>query len=673
MGYATLTAIAREVTYASLRPVSIGPWKWHCPSLGPVLLALANLTILMVFCFYKLNTADQWSWENIGYRTGFMSISQLPMIILLAGKNNLIGYLTGVSHERLNWFHRWFSRILWLTVTIHMCFWFRSWGRYHFIVAQLKENTYARTGFSSWIVLTFMLLTSSKPIRVHGYEIFLPLHLCTWAGFIAAVYYHAPDEVKAWVWVPIGLFCFDRLSRAAIMVFNNIRFSSCSCRRKDNSPLWANRANFIPLSGGVTKITILNPSFTWKPGCHIFLGCHSLAPFQSHPFTIASIPADGALELFVRAEKGATRRFFKYASEQASLVSDADNSRPAAGKMVTIEGPYGTIRDLRQFDSVVLIAGGIGATYTVPLLRDIIHGWKIACSIAPSGDSTDRNLKTNIVTRNIRFIWIVKSRTQLTWFGKELRTAVYDLERCRAQKPETQVKLGISVYLTCDEALSESPEDETRISSKLGGKYASGASTLSESSEDRLSLSNNKEKTPEQKLTDNDSFSPKSNRLAPKSCGTGACRCKHTIDDETTDEINPCCCSKIPESMTDDASHVASFAADNDKAMFVSGSEDDEGKGPPNYTQEAYPKFSESAVVSSPLPQLRILTGRPDSRNIIRATLERARGESGIVVCGPRGLKDDVQRSVTALSDERAVHKGTGAQGIYFHSEGFWY
>jgi hypothetical protein len=65
------------------------------------------------------------------------------------------------------------------------------------------------------------------------------------------------------------------------------------------------------------------------------------------------------------------------------------------------------------------------------------------------------------------------------------------------------------------------------------------------------------------------------------------------------------------------------------------------------------------------------LSGRPYPRTIIRKVLEKAEGESAVVVCGPRGLADDVRRSVVYLSDERAVHKGTGAQGIYLHVENF--
>ena len=91
---------------------------------------------LFVFSFYRLNTRDPWQRENIGYRAGFISICQLPLIFLLAGKNNIIGFLAGSSYERLNWLHRWTARCLFVTTTIHMGFFMKSWARYDYILEE---------------------------------------------------------------------------------------------------------------------------------------------------------------------------------------------------------------------------------------------------------------------------------------------------------------------------------------------------------------------------------------------------------------------------------------------------------------------------------------------------------------------------------------------------------
>lgn len=60
---------------------------------------------------------------------------------------------------------------------------------------------------------------------------------------------------------------------------------------------------------------------------------------------------------------------------------------------------------------------------------------------------------------------------------------------------------------------------------------------------------------------------------------------------------------------------------------------------------------------------------RPDIAALVRDGVERARGETGVAVCGGRELVARTRNCVSRLSDERAVHKGTGAQGIFLHSE----
>lgn len=60
---------------------------------------------------------------------------------------------------------------------------------------------------------------------------------------------------------------------------------------------------------------------------------------------------------------------------------------------------------------------------------------------------------------------------------------------------------------------------------------------------------------------------------------------------------------------------------------------------------------------------------RPSVAAFIRGPVEVTGGETSVAVCGGKSLVADVRNSVVALSDERAVHKGTGAQGIHLHVE----
>jgi hypothetical protein len=44
-------------------------------------------------------------------------------------------------------------------------------------------------------------------------------------------------------------------------------------------------------------------------------------------------------------------------------------------------------------------------------------------------------------------------------------------------------------------------------------------------------------------------------------------------------------------------------------------------------------------------------------------------GETGILACGGSRFTADLRNYVARTSDERAVHKGTGAQGLYLFCE----
>ena len=63
--------------------------------------------------------------------------------------------------------------------------------------------------------------------------------------------------------------------------------------------------------------------------------------------------------------------------------------------------------------------------------------------------------------------------------------------------------------------------------------------------------------------------------------------------------------------------------------------------------------------------------GRPSLANTIREPVEISAGETSVIVCGGKSLTSTVRNCVASLSDERAIHKGTGAQGIHLHVEEF--
>ncbi|KAL4865796.1 hypothetical protein BDV12DRAFT_187888 [Aspergillus spectabilis] len=611
---ATLTALLRETSNATPPPVLIRNHKFYLAPLGPSLLILINLTLTLSLCFYRLNTSDQWSWESVGYRAGLVTIAQLPLIFLLSGRTNLITFLTGANYTQLLWYHRWIARTLWLTATLHMGFFFRSWGRYHYILHQLRNEYFAKRGFAAWCILTAIVLLSAKPVRGMSYEVFVLGHLVLFAGFLGAIWVHVPGDMKVWVWIPVGLVGGERVVRYAWGAYINVgifhRRGSGSASGVAASPApWRHRASFTPLPGNITRVTIANPGIRWKAGQYMYLTCHSIAPLQSHPFTISSIPEDGKLEFLIRAQKGGTRRLFDYASSKRhDTHADISRTGPGIGdaaavgkpkpRTVFLEGPYGTHRTLSQFDSIILIAGGMGVTFTMPLFRDSVAKWKETGS-------------RQAVTRRIRIVWVIKSRGLVGWFERELRTVLSDINQCRREAPDVARGVEIGVYLTREEEMEEEP---LPMSVSISDGHQLLPSSFEQ--ETRVELVSN---------DSNEMRAPTTNR--------------EEILSATSIELEP-------------------YPSSNRVHHCTTTINEERGQVQPE-TPPLHP------------PKIPLISGRPSIRPIIREVLGKAQGESAVVVCGPESLAEDVRRSVVYLSDERAVHKGTGAQGVYLHVENF--
>lgn len=623
---ATTYAMMREASNYSIR-IPLKNRALRLPTVGRTSLVLGNIIVILVLCFYGLDLGDRWERENIGYRCGFVAIAQFPFIFLLAGKNNLIGYVTGISYERLNWLHRWCARCLLLTTTIHMGYFFADWAPYDYIGTQLQQNKLVWRGIVAWAVLVWIVFSSMAPIRGWSYEVFVLQHLVSFAVLVGFTYIHTPVECHAYIWAPVAFFWLDRVVRVTRVLYANISWFHPRQRKEGQmSGFWACKAEFTPLPHQTTRVTIRNPPISWTAGQHVFLSCHSILPLQSHPFTVASIPEDGKMEFLIKSESGGTKRLFRHAEKSHGL--------PASGKLntttVAIEGPYGTLRPLRQFDSVVLMAGSTGATFTMPLLRDILEGWKQSTASAQKPSSLISR-PIGVVTRHIRFVWVIKSRGQLGWFSEQLSSAFSDFQALESDLKH--IKLELTVYVTCDESFTE--------------EHKSILSTLTTSKEPKHGAVAYRSRTPslseKPKLREPAEEIEEIKPAEEKTCGpNGTCCCKTTVDESSPDAIVPkCTCGQESRALTSTSISRTSSTPSTPKPMVH--------------------------------PSIAVFSGRPNPRDIIRRSLEQAQGESAVVVCGPQGLVADVKHDVCSLSDERAVHKGTGAQGIYLHTESFGY
>lgn len=407
------------------------------------------------------------------------------------------------------------------------------------------------------------------PVRRWNYEFFVIQHIVTYAGFLAAVYLHLPAEVKVWVWLPIGFVVLDRTLRSLNVLHTNILIFRPTARRQR---FWASKATFQPLDSETTRIVILNPPIKWTAGQHVLLSCHTIAPLQSHPFTIASIPSDGRMEFLVKSKSGGTKRYLRHAEKLGLPVTEAlaDFRQQSA---VTIEGPYGRIRPMKQFDSVMLIAGSSGGTFTIPLLRDIVQSWRLRNERPASRWSWAT--PNGAATRYLRCVWVVKSRAQYIWFSHQLVDVVRDVEELRSEGQDVDV--DISIYVTCDEDFvsgSKEPQE-------------TGCGTQDNPAVERPHVNTDKSQEDEKLDQDIDSLETSSTNQSssetdPKtSCGpNGTCCCQTVIEDEEAiSDAAPCEChcgtatEALPsEEEKDKFSSPPDSAFENEKSPSHSGS-----------------------------------------------------------------------------------------------------
>ena len=567
---ATMTAMMREITYPQFTPTSRLLWL-RIPPIGTLLLVLAHLVFVTVLEFINNDVHGAQFWQARGVRAGWLAIAQVPLLIILTMKNNIVTVLTGVSYERLNTLHRWTARIMLFMAILHFGYQSYGWQQFGLMRLEWKMDDCPTTGIAAFALLLWINLSTLAPFRHWSYEFFVLQHILTFFGFIVAILMHLPSTAlwsRIYVYIPIALYLLDRLCRTATFFISNIP---------------VRKATLTALDGGVTKIRLSNKSIkTWDPGSFVLLSIPTFGWVESHPATMMSNPAshNGDMIFLLKSQRGFTKRIMESAhSSTIALLpyskeeSQVEENRQAMSYRASINGPYGGSQsDFAAFDSVGLLAGSTGVTFTLALLQDL-------AARAALGQE-------KLVVRRVHFIWCVKDANCTSWCNDEIISAKGKLE-------SAGIELEISIYVTCADAFTEQ-----------------GAES--------------------------------------KECG---CSCDKSL--------GPCCCIAV------DVEHVKAPVTDpksltskeKKTAAFVSTS-------PAESTQPL-------ATQLSILPGASFYSGRPDIQRTVSELLENANGESGIGLCGPIGMSSMVRNTVVKLSDERAIHKGSGAQGCYLHVENF--
>lgn len=365
-------------------------YNWFCiPTRLESLLVFTYVAFNIIFSFAGYNLfRENLYWPGsyslqvaryIADRTAIMSFYNLPILWCLAGRNDVILWVTGWSFSSMNIFHRWIAIVTAFQGIAHSAAW--TWIERDAIALMFQEM-YWRAGVFATVTMSLMLPFSIKPIREKWYEFFLIAHIVLALATLILLFYHVTvygTDYNGWLWGCVAVWVFDRFIR--IVRVQVLSFKAAA----------GNNAVMVATGGekGLIRLSVTSSiRHTPKPGQHYYLYTPmSITPWENHPFTIGSWEANKSsttLHFLIGTKDGGTRRMRK-------MVNKAINGQ--ADLRVLTEGPYGHTSPVHRFDNVLFIAGGSGITAALPYLHDLVSRLSVG----------------KCVTKKATLVWVVKN------------------------------------------------------------------------------------------------------------------------------------------------------------------------------------------------------------------------------------------------------------------------
>ncbi|KFY03171.1 hypothetical protein O988_01655 [Pseudogymnoascus sp. VKM F-3808] len=370
-----LIAVVRYLSYRGFYVKSLG---WNSAPIG--LLLLGAIGAIYFFCMdlipqpYYWSTLDFGGSPPLGTRSGWMALACMPFVFATATKTNWITLLTGVSHERLQVFHRWTSYAFFILALMHTFPFIVYHIRFHDMEMQVSMGLiFYWTGIVALVFQAWLTFGSHSLIRNLGYEFFKATHIFSVVIFMIVFFWHCDYTLTSWHY-----FIATAAVYVPCMVYPWLR----TCFEYG----FTQKAYIHVEDNGFTRITIPSVTMRWKPGQHCFLRFTSFGfqAFSSHPFTICSLPSTtpnekSELVFYIRHQRGLTEKLYKHAL-----------NKPGAHVPVHVDGPYGGINMQRfiQGDRLLVVAGGSGAGWILPFI-ELFHRWNAVATDVEQGQRTE--------------------------------------------------------------------------------------------------------------------------------------------------------------------------------------------------------------------------------------------------------------------------------------------
>ncbi|KAJ8132070.1 hypothetical protein O1611_g1554 [Lasiodiplodia mahajangana] len=396
--------------------------------------------------------------EYVGNRTGTLSLVNMSIAILFAGRNNILIGITGWSQTTFLALHRWAARVATLQAIAHSIAYTVQYVDPGYDGAESYSEKAAEPfywwGIIGTIALSLATAFAILPLRISLYESFLILHIILIILALVACWYHLVPHFgfqygyQVWLYICFAFWSADRVARLARIVYYN--------------RLGDAKATVEAVPGcTILRITVFPRVIRGiGPGQHTFLYFPGLGRFwESHPFSIAAwekhrttlqsaspslsaskgneayltakefaalppatdstlhvksistphqeaVPHesqkydDVSFQLLIRAHSGMTGTLQRYLSSHP-VGSKVEISLYTEGYYA---GHHATLQSLFTADTVLCLAGGLGITNALGFIQEYVSEASV------EGEAAEKS--HGIMRRAKRFI--------LAWSAKEI-------------------------------------------------------------------------------------------------------------------------------------------------------------------------------------------------------------------------------------------------------------
>ncbi|KAK7358737.1 hypothetical protein VNO77_00675 [Canavalia gladiata] len=276
--------------------------------------------------------------------------------------------------------------------------------------AKLPKPFNNLTGFNAFWYSHHLFIIVYALLIVHGIKLYLTKH---WY------------KKTTWMYlaIPIIIYALERLIRALRSSIKSVKIL---------------KVTLYP--GNVLALQMSKPQgFSYKSGQYMFVNCAAVSPVEWHPFSITSAPDDDYLSVHIKIlgdwTRGLKAKFSQACQQplngQSGLLRaeclKGDNI-PTSFPKVLIDGPYGApAQDYREYEVVLLVGLGIGATPMISILKDMVNNFKameeekgnrIEEGISGSATTTQQKVvrSSDFKTRRAYFYWVTREQGSFDWF-----------------------------------------------------------------------------------------------------------------------------------------------------------------------------------------------------------------------------------------------------------------